>query len=89
MLPGGLISNPAGSIPRIQGGLIRTPSDEYRFQRKGDAAYIARVYYDKPREITVRLDDKVRADSGDAIRAELVRIKDALCAEFGDIAVLR
>lgn len=64
-------------------------SDEYRFQREGDAAYVARVYYDKPREITVRLDDKGRADSGEAVRAELVRIEDALRAEFGEIAVLR
>lgn len=64
-------------------------SDQYRFQREGDAAYVARVYYDKPREITVRLDDKGRADSGDGVRAELVRIEDALRAEFVEITVLR
>ena len=64
-------------------------ADEYRFQRTGDTAYVARVFYDKPREITVRLNNKVQAGSGDAVRIELARIKDALRAEFGEIVVLR
>lgn len=63
-------------------------SDEYRFQR-GDAAYVARVYFDKPRTITVRLDVVDRAGSADAGRADLVRIRNALRDVFGEITVIR
>ena len=65
-------------------------SDQYRFQSEGDAAYVARVYFDKPQStITVRLDEMNGAHPAGAGSAELARIRDALRDEFGEITVLR